>query len=249
MDTNKEILQLNTEMIKEKINTVIIPALIKFLPHLLLILALLGLAMFLYHDFPDRIDEKFGKIEEIAKPMQDTDEDQKLLEKTYPDIKADIHVRLLGQYNRAYTQGLKYYYFMKFYISQYYMSISIILVFGLMAAIALAIITRQGMNDVKKIYITLFFTATAITTYFMAFPQVFQHSQNIADNKNLYLQNIAIKNEIISYFATRENVKGERLTPGSFIHYIDKQLEITNKVPIGFDATKIPNYKDVLTIK
>jgi hypothetical protein len=40
-----------------------------------------------------------------------------------------------------------------------------------------------------------------------------------------------------------EEIMVEEKKPAEFIHYIDKQLINLNTFAIGFDDTKVPNYK------
>jgi len=52
-----------------------------------------------------------------------------------------------------------------------------------------------------------------------------------------------------SYLTTGETIDGKKLDLPKFVHYIDKQLIQTNNIAVGFDDTKIPNYKEVFTEK
>jgi len=151
--------------------------------------------------------------------------------------------RLLEQIRTIRARARHHFSVMKFFYSRYYMAISIVLVLGLIAAIALFFITKNGWNEAKSYLKTVFITATALTTYLGAFPRVFQQSQNIADNKKLYLQYIALHDEVMSYFSLQQNLNGEEKKPAEFIHYIDKQLINLNRFAIGFDDTKVPNHK------
>lgn len=129
------------------------------------------------------------------------------------------------------------------------MAISIVMVSSAIAAIALIFITVRGWGKANQYIKTVFITATALTAYFGAFPPVFQQSQNIADNKKLYLQYIALHNEAMSYLPSQENINGEPKKVSEFIHYVDKQLVQLNTFAIGFDDTKVPNYKGIFDIK
>lgn len=139
---------------------------------------------------------------------------------------------------------------MKYFYSRYYMSIVEMLIFGIPAAVALLFITKDGWNDTNNQYVkTVFLTATAITAFFAAFPPVFQQNQNIADNKKLYLQYVALHDEVMSYLTLQQNINGEPKTASEFIHYLDKQLIQLNTFAIGFDDSKVPNYKNVFNVK
>ena len=132
---------------------------------------------------------------------------------------------------------------MKFFYSRYYMAISIVLISGLIAGIALLFITKNGWAGVSQYVKTVFITAAALTAYLGAFPRVFQQTQNIADNKKLYLHYMALHDEVMSYLSLQAEYKWGIEKPSEFIHYIDKQLIHLNTFAIGFDDTKVPNYK------
>lgn len=57
---------------------------------------------------------------------------------------------------------------------------------------------------------------------------------------------LALEDEMLSYIATVENIKQERVGIDAFIHYLDEQLTKLNKIAIGFDYTKVPNYGEAL---
>jgi hypothetical protein len=137
---------------------------------------------------------------------------------------------------------------MRFFYSRYYMAIAVILISGLLTAVALLFVTKDGWGRADYAR-TVFITAAAITAYFGAFPSVFQQSQNIADNKKLYLQYVGLQNEARTYVVTGQNINGDKKSAVDFIHYLDKQLIQLNTFAIGFDDTKVPNYKGTFELK
>ena len=157
--------------------------------------------------------------------------------------------RLLEQVKTIRNRALHHFAVMKFFYARYYMAISIAMALGVIAATALLFITRSGWDRVNPYVKTIFITASALTAYFGAFPPVFQQSQNIADNKKLYLQYIALHDEVISYLPLQENINGEQKKVSEFIHYVDRQLVQLNTFAIGFDDTKVPNYKNTFELK
>jgi SPX domain protein involved in polyphosphate accumulation len=80
--------------------------------------------------------------------------------------------------------------------------------------------------------------------FYGAFPRIFRQEQNIAENKKLYTRYIALANELESYFTTNEGIDGKKRTESEFVHYIDQQLAKFHNFAIGFDSSKVPNYKD-----
>lgn len=151
--------------------------------------------------------------------------------------------RLLHQVKMIRGRALHHFAVMKYFYAQYYMAISIVMVSGVIAALTLLFITKDGWDNANQYVKTVFITAAALTAYFGAFPPVFQQSQNIADNKKLYLQYVALHDEVMSYLPLQQDIDGKQKTVSEFIHYLDKQLIQLNTFAIGFDDTKVPNYK------
>jgi hypothetical protein len=151
--------------------------------------------------------------------------------------------RLLQQVRMIRGRAYHHFAVMKYFYAQYYMAISIVMVSGVIAALALLFITKNGWDSANQYVKTVFITAAALTAYFGTFPQVFQQSQNIADNKKLYIQYVALHDEVMSYLPLQQGIDGKPKTVSEFIHYLDKQLVQLNTFAIGFDDTKVPNYK------
>jgi hypothetical protein len=124
----------------------------------------------------------------------------------------------------------------------YYMSIVLTSWMGAFAAIALFWITKDGWSKASSYQIILFVVMTAAALFFSAFPKMFRQEENIADNKQLYLQYVALENEIRSYCVTGETAAGDKKTPATFIHYLDDRMNKTNNIALGFDSTAVPKY-------
>lgn len=130
-----------------------------------------------------------------------------------------------------------------YFFSNYYMAIIQAFVMGGIAAVALFSITKVGYSQANQNVVTVFVTSTALATIYGAFPSVFRQSDNVSENKMLYLKYIAMQNDMLTYAATGLNSSLKKATAAEFISFIDKELNNTNNVAIGFDATKIPAVK------
>jgi hypothetical protein len=128
---------------------------------------------------------------------------------------------------------------MAFFFKAYYMSISVVMVAGLVAALALFFIAQNGWSGTNLYVKTIFLVMTAVTAYYGLFPSVFQQQQNISDNKSLFLAYKALENEVISYPLTLTNVNGEEKSATQFITYVDSKMNTLGNIAIGFDYTKI----------
>jgi hypothetical protein len=127
-----------------------------------------------------------------------------------------------------------------YFFSNYYMAILQAFVMGAVAAVALFFITKVGYAQASPYIVTVFITATVLATLYGAFPSVFRQQDNVAENKALYLRYIALQNEMLSYSATGSDGTGKKVTAREYIAYVDKELNKTNNIAVGFDATKIP---------
>jgi hypothetical protein len=133
------------------------------------------------------------------------------------------------------------------FYSWYYVAIIIASSAAAIAAIALFWISKTGWANASPTAVVLFVITTTVAVYYRAFPGMFRQEQNIAENKKLYLEYVALENEVKSYCTTGENTQGQRLSCPEFIHYVDTRMARSNNVALGFDPTKLPTYQDLQT--
>jgi hypothetical protein len=131
---------------------------------------------------------------------------------------------------------------MAFFYENYYISIYLVLFAGVISALTLFFIAKNGWGNTNQYVKTVFVVMTATTAYYGLFPPVFEIEKNIADNKALFLEYKALENEVTSYPLTGANIKHEAKKPEEFISYVDSELARLGNIAIGFDYTKI-NYK------
>ena len=127
---------------------------------------------------------------------------------------------------------------MSFFYQAYYTAICVVLFAGVLVAIALFFIAKDGWSQTDKYVRTVFIVATAGAAFYGLWPPVFQQEKNISDNKALFLQYQALKDEIESYPLTRIG-KNEPKEPNDFISYVDSEMARLGNIAIGFDYTKI----------
>lgn len=84
----------------------------------------------------------------------------------------------------------------------FYATFAVFSVFGLLAAIALAVITKSGINNASPHLITVFLVATAIVISYQGFFGVFQQKNNLENNAKLYVSYAKLVNQIDTYCAT-----------------------------------------------
>lgn len=141
-----------------------------------------------------------------------------------------------------------------------YLSISAATIEEIVAAISLFFLSKEGWEKANKYVVDVFVFSFSITVATGVFPALFRQEENISNNTRTYLAYIALDDRVNSYIATgrftvftvvkpantKNAIAPETLTNvKDVIHSVDGELAILNNIYIGFDATKIPNYRQV----
>ncbi len=158
---------------------------------------------------------------------------------------ADPDDRIVSQLAEIRIRIAHHFDVMVYFYVRYYMAILTFGVAAAMAAVTLLFISKRGIDGANPYILNLFIVTTACSAFYGAFPGVFRQEQNITDNKALYLQYVALEQEVLSYSVTGEDITGTKTTAAKFIHYVDQQLAKFNNIAIGFDPSKVPNFKSV----
>jgi hypothetical protein len=154
--------------------------------------------------------------------------------------------RLRGQYQEIRARMEHHLSVLKlFYVTSY---TTILMTGGLtaVAAIMLLFITMDGWKSSNQYARNLFLMATATATFCAAFPSLFQQQRNIDENTRLYLEYVALTNEMCSYATTGSTNDDPALTANDFIVSVDKRLKVLNKIAVGFDVSKVPDFTAAL---
>lgn len=94
------------------------------------------------------------------------------------------------------------------FFTYFYITYIVFSVFGLLAAISLAVITKTGINNASPHLITVFLVSTAIVILYQGAFGVFQHKQNIDSNTKLAINYAVLVDQIDTYCVTGKiNVK------------------------------------------
>ena len=135
---------------------------------------------------------------------------------------------------------------MMYFYANFFRAIVMTSMIGAIAGICLFYIANKGWSTANNFVITAFVISTVIAAYFLSIITVFKVQENISDNKVLYLQYVAIGNNLLTYCATGttddESIKSE----DQYIRQVDKQMATINDIAIGFDYTKIADYRTLL---
>lgn len=102
------------------------------------------------------------------------------------------------------------------------------------AAIVLLFITSSGWNNAHNYAKAIFLVAVATAGYYVAFPKIFLLEDNIAANKEHFLQYIALTDEICSYAATGEGyILKESISTATSQNLANKTQKADDKVGQG----------------
>lgn len=141
-----------------------------------------------------------------------------------------------------------------FYIN-YFRAIVIGASLGAVAGVCLFYIVNKGWSNANNYIIVAWVFSTVTAAYYFSYVTIFRQQENIADNKALYLQYVGLGNEILTYCATgtsdypiaASSAQPPQLTVELYAHQIDARMAAINNIAIGFDYTKITDYKQLLS--
>jgi cation transport ATPase len=169
---------------------------------------------------------------------------------TEPDSAA-LRERLRHQFREVGGRGYMHISIMKYFYVRYYMALILASGAAVVTAFCLFHISKSGWDTAKPYIKVVFMVAAATALLLGLFPALFRQDTNIADNKALYLQYVALGNEIQTYMAagTASLPSDTAVTLTDFVWYVDKSLATLNAIPVGFDQTKVPDYKDIQVTK
>jgi hypothetical protein len=131
---------------------------------------------------------------------------------------------------------------MEYFYSRYYMAIITSAMCGAIAAGFLFLISSKGWANSNPYLKTFFLVTTANAAFYASLSPLLQLAQNATDNRDLYLQYVGLRYEIADYLATDEDAEGKPRSRKAEVHYVSKRLSELNRIPIGFDGTKMPDF-------
>ncbi|MBD2075387.1 hypothetical protein H6F86_16080 [Phormidium sp. FACHB-592] len=153
--------------------------------------------------------------------------------------------RLIDQFDQIQDRIQKHGSVMGFFYKQYYISLSMICGGSVIASICLFFISKSGWERVNNALINIFIVSSSTVILYGNISLVFKQEENIKDNQALYLSYFALRNEMLSYWATQQVSTGDTIVPAAkFIHYMDGRLQELSQIRLGFDATGITDLGD-----
>lgn len=131
----------------------------------------------------------------------------------------------------------------KDYFVQAYAANSAAYAAGALAALVLFWISKGGWAAANPYLLTIFAVATIGSVLYGTFPVTGKHKENIDANIGAYRQYIEIAKDIACFAATGNGKDGQGTTAAAFLHDVDVRMNSLNTVPVGYDPSKTPDYK------
>jgi hypothetical protein len=157
--------------------------------------------------------------------------------------------RLQAQFDQLHAREDHHLLVMTDFYAWYYMAIVMSSMTAAVAAILLFLITRNGWAATARETVITFLIMTTAAVFYRAFPATFEQEKNIAENKRLYLDYVALQNEVRTYGVTGEDTQGKKQSPAEFIHYLDNHMARINNIALGLDPTKVSTYNELQQIE
>jgi hypothetical protein len=154
-------------------------------------------------------------------------------------------VRLMEQFREVGGRAHMHMHVMQYFYTRYDLALLLASGAAVVAAFCLFHISKKGWDEANAYVQVLFVIAAGTALLLGVFPRLFRQDQNIADNKALYINYVALGNEIRTYLATGTAVlpTDTSVTLPEFVRYVDNRLATLNAIPVGFDETQVPDYR------
>ncbi len=178
-----------------------------------------------------------------------------LSEQIHESIKTtNCRERLEQQFKEIQIRISRHKELMLYFYRQHFISISMTSGLALIAGISLIFITKEGISNANPALINIFITTSSAGLLYQRLPGIFKQELNREANRSLFLKYSDLGNTILSYAATgkiRDNTQvtsksfSTQIDTDKFIHFIDRELNRLNQLPIEFDATKVIKITDL----
>lgn len=207
-----------------------------FLGHIVLVLVLLSLVGIAYYVLllvSSQWEQKW-----ITAPQRLTKE-QIALQTAWLKPKPSVQSRLIFQLQDVEVLIDRNASIMGFFYKQYYISLAMMCTLGAIAVICLFFISKEGWGEVNNAVINIFVVSSGVVLFYGNLSLTFKQEENIKNSHAIYLSCLSLRNELLSYLATRQNTRGVEEKPESFIHYVDKKLMSISLIQLGFNPGQL----------
>jgi len=169
---------------------------------------------------------------------------------------ARMHEQLTDVTFRAYNHIMT----AREFMVQSYVCISIASIFYALSFVGLVYATKGGWDKTKSWILVFIISSTAIASLFLAFTNIFTHTDNVSRNFELYAANVNLEQQIRSVLALSDYVirfsdKSCKEIVGqpeahkeidSLIYYFDRRMTEINRVEMGFDPAGVMRFQQSL---
>jgi len=135
---------------------------------------------------------------------------------------------------------------MRYYYTNYYVSLLLGSIYGGLAALSLVLLTKAGWKEGGRCLASFFLTTTLCTTFFFTFPTWCKMDENVTKNKALFVRYVGLLNDARTFAAigdyARDPQSTNKVSVTDFILRMDSEMKRANDIAVAFDATKGPVY-------
>jgi hypothetical protein len=135
---------------------------------------------------------------------------------------------------------------LEYFYANYFRAIFMGSILGAISGVCLFYIANKGWTNSNNYVIVVFVFTTVTTAYYLSYVTIFREQENISDNKVLYLQYVALGNDILTYCSTGLT-DDPQVSIDKYARQVDTRMATVNNIAIGFDYTKIADYKQILS--
>lgn len=155
-----------------------------------------------------------------------------------------IQERLKEQISQIRARARRHLNVVIFYYSKYYSSIVMSAVFGVFGGMLFIFISLRGWKESNNNLLIIFIISSSISALFAVIPSLFQQSQNIENNEQLYRGHIYLENRIRSYVAYYKTCDDNNsISPKEFMLDIDNKMKNLDELTVLFDPKALEKLK------
>lgn len=167
-----------------------------YIKHILLFLFIVVIVESLsFHYFESKFERYMGKSVDVLQSKEVIVDLNHIKNKNYQirfkGYLQDIKIKI--NYHIELTKTL---------YTKYYKSIIIFIIMTILASICLSVITKEGMTNVNRYFITMFLAFSSLSVYFGSFSIAFEHEENIKRNIEAIKVHENLQNRLVSTIVT-----------------------------------------------
>lgn len=137
----------------------------------------------------------------------------------------------------------------RYFFTRYYSAVATAMVTAFLAGISLLLVSRVGWANADAHLLNMLIVMSVLTMFFLTFPAVYRHKENIEANKSLYLNHVNVENELRTFLATGiDNESNGPIATAVYLRRMSQRLADLNQLTVGFDPGKLPSAENFRTL-